>query len=132
MVLEQFAEHLVDSDLAGAKNRWHVPARSDSYHRRSDFGSSAVSCADQARWKIQATPRVSPDAGKYPYKTARLPFDHLNERRAGREESPCRRPGRRADHRTRNIRVLPSVFGLTRSRSRNSATPSSYERSSSA
>ncbi|CAM4124198.1 hypothetical protein NORO109296_20500 [Nocardiopsis rhodophaea] len=30
-----------------------------------------------------------------------------------------------------SIRVLPSVLGLTRSRSRNSATPSSYERSSS-
>lgn len=31
-----------------------------------------------------------------------------------------------------SIRVLPSVFGFTRSRSRNSATPSSYERNSSA
>ena len=28
-------------------------------------------------------------------------------------------------HNNRSIRVLPSVFGLTRSRSRNSATPSS-------
>jgi hypothetical protein len=34
--------------------------------------------------------------------------------------------------RVRSIRVLPRVLGLTRSRSRNSATPSSYERSSSA
>jgi hypothetical protein len=34
--------------------------------------------------------------------------------------------------RTRSIRVLPRVLGLTRSRSRNSATPSSYERNSSA
>ena len=30
-----------------------------------------------------------------------------------------------------SIRELPSVFGFTRSRSRNSATPSSYERRSS-
>jgi len=41
-------------------------------------------------------------------------------------------PGAEPDQSTRSIRVLPSVLGLTRSRSRNSATPSSYERSSSA
>ncbi|MEU2661767.1 PHB depolymerase family esterase [Micromonospora sp. NPDC007220] len=36
----------------------------------------------------------------------------------------------RAGQRRSSIRVLPRVFGLTRSRSRNSATPSSYERRS--
>lgn len=39
---------------------------------------------------------------------------------------------RRRPQRVRSIRVLPRVLGLTRSRSRNSATPSSYDRTSSA
>ncbi|MFG3645172.1 alpha/beta hydrolase family esterase [Micromonospora sp. NPDC047762] len=40
-----------------------------------------------------------------------------------------RPPPQSLTYRRSSIRVLPSVFGLTRSRSRNSATPSSYERS---
>lgn len=39
---------------------------------------------------------------------------------------------RRLAYSSRSIRELPSVFGFTRARSRNSATPSSRERSSSA
>ncbi|MFG2009713.1 alpha/beta hydrolase family esterase [Micromonospora sp. NPDC048868] len=41
-----------------------------------------------------------------------------------------RPPAPELSQRRSSIRVLPRVFGLTRSRSRNSATPSSYERSS--
>ena len=46
--------------------------------------------------------------------------------------SPRPRGGAGRAQRVRSIRVLPRVLGLTRSRSRNSATPSSYDRSSSA
>jgi hypothetical protein len=47
---------------------------------------------------------------------------------------PCTQPDGlvATSHILSSMRVLPSVLGFTRSRSRNSATPSSYERSSSA
>ena len=53
-----------------------------------------------------------------------LPVPALSPRRP--------RGGAGRAQRVRSIRVLPRVLGLTRSRSRNSATPSSYDRSSSA
>ena len=104
----------VTSTVAGRGSRRAPRGRANTAGALPAPGTLPCGEGRNGRWR-PARRTLNADLGSSPFDRETC-FPAANSRRHSRS----------------SIRVLPKVLGFTRSRSRNSATPSSYERSNSA
>ena len=98
--------------------------------KRITAGSLSSSISRSASSAVKGR-RVRRSVARYVLTRQACPSGHADQLfSAGRGRQPAHRADR-AQPSSMSIRVLPRVFGFTRARSRNSATPSSCDRSSS-